>query len=170
MIRPLAWETARYGEPSTPDDSIFDHPFQWGSKRTGPDLSHVGTKYSYLWHWQHMRDPRATSPGSNMPSYAHLASERVDFASLADHMTGMRIVGVPYTDTQIANAATDARARGREISAALLADGHVRAAPDTELVALIAYLQRLGHPTGVTLPGAAPGPSTPIANTQAEAP
>jgi cytochrome c oxidase cbb3-type subunit I/II len=80
MIRPFTWETARYGEVSAEDDSIFDHPFQWGSKRTGPDLARVGGRYSNLWHYKHMLDPREISPGSNMPSYAHLASARVDFA------------------------------------------------------------------------------------------
>ncbi len=149
MIRPLAFETARYGEPSTPDDSIFDHPFQWGSKRTGPDLAHVGTKYSYLWHWQHMRDPRSTSVGSNMPSYAHLATEQINFDRIASKMNAMQTVGVPYTDEQISRAAADARARAQEITDGLMRDGHVHTTPDSELIALIAYLQRLGHPTGV---------------------
>jgi cytochrome c oxidase cbb3-type subunit I/II len=72
MIRPMRFEAIRYGEPSRVEESIFDHPFQWGSKRTGPDLAREGGRYPSLWHYNHMRDPRAVSPGSNMPAYPHL--------------------------------------------------------------------------------------------------
>jgi cytochrome c oxidase cbb3-type subunit I/II len=146
MIRPFAWESARYGEISQPDDSVFDHPFQWGSKRTGPDLARVGGKYNHQWHYRHMIDPREISPGSNMPQYAHLAENKVDFTKSADKMRAMRAVGVPYTPKQIAAGAEDARIQAEEIAAELAQGGEKNVAPDSELVALISYLQRLGKP------------------------
>jgi cytochrome c oxidase cbb3-type subunit I/II len=144
MIRPFTFETARYGARSTMDDSVWDHPFQWGSKRTGPDLARVGKKYPSLWHYEHLIDPRSTSPGSNMPPYAFLAEARVDFSRTADKLEAMHTLGVPYADAQIAHAAGDAQAQGRAI-AADLAQGGVEAAADSELIALIAYLQSLGQ-------------------------
>ncbi len=145
MIRPFTWETARYGAVSTEDDSIYDHPFQWGSKRTGPDLARVGGRYSNLWHYKHLLDPRSISPGSNMPPFAHLARTRIDFGGTADKLRAMRTVGVPYRPEQIASAAKEAQAMGEQISADLRAEGGVRVAPNSEMVALIAYLQRLGR-------------------------
>ncbi|MBW2717434.1 MAG: cytochrome-c oxidase, cbb3-type subunit I [Deltaproteobacteria bacterium] len=94
MIRPFTWETARYGEVSTLDDSIFDHPFQWGSRRIGPDLARVGGKYADVWHYKHMTDPREISPGSNMPPYDHLSQEALDFSKTANKLRVMRNVGV----------------------------------------------------------------------------
>jgi cytochrome c oxidase cbb3-type subunit I/II len=143
MIRPMRFETQRYGDPSTLAESAFDHPFQWGSKRTGPDLARVGTKYPNMWHYQHMMDPRAITPGSNMPAYSHLASAKLDFADTPAKMRALRSVGVPYTDSDIAHAAADARAQGDAVSADLAKEG-VNVAPDTQMVAVIAYLQRLG--------------------------
>jgi cytochrome c oxidase cbb3-type subunit I/II len=145
MIRPFRSEQQRYGEPSTMSDSQFDHPFQWGSKRTGPDLAREGNKYPNVWHYQHLTDPRAVSPGSNMPPYAQLATDTLDFARTEEKLRAMRSVGVPYDDQAIASAAADARAQGREISADLHTAG-VELAPDAEMVALMAYLQRLGAP------------------------
>ncbi len=145
MIRPFRSEQQRYGEPSAMSDSQFDHPFQWGSKRTGPDLAREGNKYPNVWHYQHLRDPRAVSPGSNMPPYAQLAMETLDFAHTEDKLRAMRSVGVPYDDRAIAGAAEDARVQGREISADLRAAG-VEVAANAEMVALVAYLQRLGAP------------------------
>jgi cytochrome c oxidase cbb3-type subunit I/II len=146
MIRPLSWETARYGAASTEDDSLFDHPFQWGSKRTGPDLARVGGRYSDVWHYRHLLDPRELSPGSNMPTYAYLETTRIDFTGTPDKLRAMRTVGVPYTPEQIATAAQDAQAAANVIAATLRAEAGAEVPPDSEVVALIAYLQRLGHP------------------------
>jgi len=148
MIRPFRFESLRYGEVSRIEDSIWDHPFQWGSKRTGPDLAREGGRYPNLWHYRHMIDPRATSPGSNMPSYAHLAQNRVDLATTANKLRALQAVGVPYTTRQIASAEADARRAGTEIATDLHGNG-AEVAADSELVAVIAYLQRLGrNPTG----------------------
>lgn len=156
MIRPFAWETARYGAVSQPDDSIFDHPFQWGSRRIGPDLARVGGKYSDLWHYRHMLDPREISPGSNMPPYEHLASAIVDFDSTESKLRAMRFVGVPYTPESIATAAADGREQAHAMATAMAEEGEIEVCsegqtdcvlqPESELVALIAYLQRLGQP------------------------
>jgi cytochrome c oxidase cbb3-type subunit I/II len=150
MIRPFRHETLRYGDYSRMEESIYDHPFQWGSKRTGPDLARVGGKYANLWHYLHMNDPRSTSPGSNMPAYAWLESATVDLERTGDKMDTLRALGVPYTDDQIAAAKTTALGQGQLITDDL-ATGDVDVAPDSELVAVIAYLQRLGRgprPTG----------------------
>ncbi|MGZ5968130.1 MAG: cytochrome-c oxidase, cbb3-type subunit I [Polyangiales bacterium] len=143
MIRPFKYESARYGDVSTLDDSKWDHPFQWGSKRTGPDLARLGGKYPNVWHWAHMNDPRSISPGSNMPSYAHMASTTQDFAHTEDKVRAMRSLGVPYTAQQVQGAVADAKAQAAEIVADLKTAG-IEARPDSDLVALIAYLQRLG--------------------------
>jgi cytochrome c oxidase cbb3-type subunit I/II len=145
MIRPFTWETARYGDISTEDDSAFDHPFQWGSKRTGPDLARIGGRYSNLWHYKHLMDPRTISPGSNMPLFSHLADKRLDLNDTPDKLRAMRSVGVPYKPEQIATASKDATAMGEQIAASLRAEGGVRLAANSEMVALIAYLQRLGR-------------------------
>ncbi|HKU38536.1 MAG TPA: cytochrome-c oxidase, cbb3-type subunit I [Polyangiales bacterium] len=147
MVRPFSWETARFGSASREEDTIFDHPFQWGSKRTGPDLAHLGGRYSDVWHYKHMQDPRELSPGSNMPAYRHLVERRIDFSKTADKLRAMRNVGVPYTPAQIGSAARDAAHAGRFIAAGLLRDAGAQVAPDSELVALIGYLQRLGRQT-----------------------
>ena len=114
MIRPFRLEQQRYGEPSTMAESQFDHPFQWGSKRTGPDLAREGGKYPNLWHYRHLLDPRAVSPGSNMPPYALLADAHVDLARTTDKLHAMRSIGVPYTDAdqEIALAARTPLAGG----------------------------------------------------------
>jgi cytochrome c oxidase cbb3-type subunit I/II len=144
MIRPFVWESARYGEISLSDDSVFDHPFQWGSKRTGPDLARVGGKYNHQWHYRHMIDPREISPGSNMPPYRHLAQAQVDFASSADKLRAMRAIGVPYEPAQIQLAAQSAREQAEGIAKELASTGERDVVVDSELVALISYLQRLG--------------------------
>ena len=145
MIRPFAWESARYGAVSRASESAYDHPFQWGSKRTGPDLARVGGKYSNLWHYEHMRDPRKISPGSNMPNYAHLESQRVDFAALAGKMRALRAAGVPYTPEQTMGAAKDAQRQASEVASDLHKETGKTMQVDTEMLALIAYLQRLGR-------------------------
>jgi cytochrome c oxidase cbb3-type subunit I/II len=146
MVRPFIWETARFGAASQAQDTIYDHPFQWGSKRTGPDLARLGGRYSDVWHYKHMLDPRELTPGSNMPSYKHLADTRIDFANTADKLRAMRNVGVPYTPEEIARASQSADHAARIIATGLAHDAHVQVATNSELVALIGYLQRLGHP------------------------
>jgi len=143
MIRPFVSETLRYGDPSRLEESIFDHPFQWGSKRTGPDLARVGGKSPSSWHYLHLYDPRSTSPGSNMPPYAFLTERRLDLAELADKVHAMQRVGVPYADAEIAAAPDDARAQAAGIVQELAAAG-IEVEPDREIVALIAYLQKIG--------------------------
>src|SRR5262249_42791537 len=143
MIRPFLFETKRYGERSQLADSIWDHPFQWGSKRTGPDLARVGGKYPNLWHFEHLQDPRSTSPGSNMPPYAFLAERTVDFDRIGAKVEAMQKLGVPYTDAEVDSAAAAAREQAAVITSDLKAAGEVARA-DSELVALVAYLQSLG--------------------------
>jgi len=144
MIRPFTFEQQRYGEPSTLADSQYDHPFQWGSKRTGPDLAREGGKYPNLWHFRHMLDPRSVSAGSNMPPYAFLSRQTVDFSRTADKLAAMKTIGVPYKDADIQNAEKDARGQAQTIADDLKQNGE-QVAPDSDLVALIAYLQRLGQ-------------------------
>ena len=112
MIRPFRAETLRYGEYSRLEEFIYDHPYQWGSKRTGPDLHRVGVKYPNLWHYQHMIDPRSTSPGSNMPPYPWLKTARVDYRKTPRKLHVLRSLGVPYSDAEIQSAGDLARAQG----------------------------------------------------------
>jgi len=125
MIRPFRAETERYGHYSVGGESVYDHPFQWGSKRTGPDLARVGGRYSDTWHIAHLTNPRDVVPESNMPAFAFLAATKVDAAGIPARMKALRIVGVPYTDADIAGAVKAAEGK-------------------TEMEAVIAYLQGLG--------------------------
>jgi len=125
MIRPFRSETLRYGHYSVAGESVYDHPFQWGSKRTGPDLARVGGKYNDEWHRIHLINPRDLVPESNMPAYPWLEKATIDGPSLASNMRALRRVGVPYTDAQIAAAADEVKGK-------------------TEMEATIAYLQMLG--------------------------
>jgi cytochrome c oxidase cbb3-type subunit II len=125
MIRPFRAETLRYGHYSVAGEFVYDHPFQWGSKRTGPDLQRVGGKYSDEWHRIHLNNPRDVVPESNMPAYTWLAKTPLDPADAPVHMAALRRVGVPYTDEQIAGAADEVKGK-------------------TEMDALVAYLQSLG--------------------------
>ena len=143
MIRPFVSEKLRYGDPSTAGEFIYDHPFQWGSKRTGPDLHRVGGKYPNLWHYQHMIDPRSTSPGSNMPGYPWLLDARLDVGDTIVKLSALKRLGVPYSADALSNGAVDVEKQGMAISADLKSGG-VDVAWDSELTALIAYLQRLG--------------------------
>ncbi|MGB5351349.1 MAG: cytochrome-c oxidase, cbb3-type subunit I [Polyangiales bacterium] len=165
MIRPFTWETARYGAVSTMDDSIFDHPFQWGSRRIGPDLARVGGKYSDNWHYKHMINPRGLSQGSNMPPYPHLAKETIDFASTQVKLRAMRNIGVPYRADQIQTAEQSAQSAASAIAAGLASTEGVAVCDEpaegcellvnSRLVALISYLQRLGRiPESKTLAAA----------------
>lgn len=143
MVRPFRDEVERYGEYSKPGEFVYDHPFQWGSKRTGPDLHRVGGKFSDTWHWRHMVDPRATSPGSIMPSYEFLAGNKLDLSLASTKLRAMKKLGVPYSKEEIANAEAMAKAQAAQIAKNLEQD-NIRLQANKEMVALIAYLQRLG--------------------------
>lgn len=155
MIRPLRDEVERYGHFSLAAESMYDHPFQWGSKRTGPDLARVGAKYSDDWHVTHLTNPRAIVPQSVMPGYPFLAQNEVDPDAIADHMRTLRTVGTPYTDDQIANAAADLKAQDdpdnpgvdaftKRYAKAVVRNFDGRPGTPTEMDALVAYLQMLG--------------------------
>lgn len=143
MIRPFRDEVARYGEYSKAGEHVYDHPFQWGSKRTGPDLAREGAKYPDSWHYNHMYEPQSMSPGSIMPSYPWLFKNEIDLNKTESMIWAMRKVGVPYEKgyEKIANA--DLKKQNDEILKALKAD-KIEAKANTEIIALIAYLQRLG--------------------------
>ncbi len=146
MIRTFSWEAKRYGEASTLNESTYDHPFQWGSKRNGPDLAREGGKYPNLWHYRHMVDPREVSPGSIMPPFPALLTDKVDASNTPAKMRALRSIGVPYESKDIDSAQTDEMAQATQIADDLRKDG-ANAEPSSEVVALIAYLQRLGvHP------------------------
>jgi cytochrome c oxidase cbb3-type subunit 2 len=125
MIRPFRAETLRYGPYSVAGEFVYDHPFQWGSKRTGPDLHRVGGRYSDEWHRVHLSNPRDVVPESNMPAYPWLEKTKVDAGAMGAHMQALRTVGVPYADADIAGAAAAVKDK-------------------SELEALISYLQVLG--------------------------
>jgi cytochrome c oxidase cbb3-type subunit 2 len=125
MIRPFRAETLRYGPYSVAGEFVYDHPFQWGSKRTGPDLARVGGRYSDEWHRIHLNNPRDVVPESNMPAYPWLEKNAVDHTTIAAHMKGLRTLGAPYSDEDIAKAGDEIKGK-------------------TELEAVIAYLQGLG--------------------------
>lgn len=142
-VRPFRSETARYGEYSKAGEFVYDHPFLWGSKRTGPDLHRIGGKYPNKWHFDHMLDPTITSPGSIMPAYPWLMTQTIDLASTKKKMNALRIVGVPYTDEEINSSEEDLKAQAQGIAEDLATQGtNIR--PDAEIIAMIAYLQRLG--------------------------
>lgn len=145
MIRPFRSETARYGDYSKAGEFVYDHPFLWGSKRTGPDLHRIGGKYPDSWHYLHMRDPLSTSPGSIMPASPWLYSRDIDFDVLPAKISALKILRVPYTyaDGDPAIIA-DAKAQATSIADALRAQGFSDADANKQIIALIAYLQRLG--------------------------
>ena len=126
MVRTLRFETERYGHYSLAGESVYDRPFQWGSKRTGPDLARVGKRYSDDWHRVHLMNPRDVVPESNMPGYPFLAERRIDIAELKARMRALQTIGDPYTDAEIEAAGADVQGK-------------------TELDALVAYLQGLGR-------------------------
>lgn len=162
MIRPFRSEVERYGEYSKSGEFVYDHPFLWGSKRTGPDLHRVGGKYSDSWHFNHMYDPQSTSSGSIMPSYRWLITSELDKSKTERKMRALRKVGVPYTDEEIENAQASMEEQGKKVVQNLYGDPDFVSAyeadkqyaqeqgldfiemKDREIVALIAYLQRLG--------------------------
>jgi cytochrome c oxidase cbb3-type subunit I/II len=143
MIRPFRSETERYGDYSKAGEFVYDHPFLWGSKRTGPDLHREGGKYPNAWHYHHMREPASMSPGSIMPPYPWLLTQELDVSQTASKLKALKSVGVPYDEVAIRNATDDLGKQARTISAQLAQDG-IKVGGDREIVALIAYLQRLG--------------------------
>ena len=154
MVRPLRDEVERYGHYSLAAESMYDHPFQWGSKRSGPDLARVGGRYSDEWHRAHLAEPRSLVPESIMPPYAFLAKAVVQAEQFPGHLQANRVVGVPYTEEQVVNAALDLRAQADPNAAtggfegrypgARIRDFDGDPARVTEMDALIAYLQKLG--------------------------
>ncbi len=154
MIRPFRDEVERYGHYSLAAESMYDHPFQWGSKRTGPDLARVGGRYSNEWHVQHLTDPRSVVPESVMPTYAFLKNTPLKFENVAGHLKTNRIVGVPYTDDDIAKADADLMAQAdpnadtadlvKRYPKAKVGDFDGDPTKVTEMDALVAYLQMLG--------------------------
>jgi len=159
MIRPFRSETERYGEYSKAGEFVYDHPFLWGSKRTGPDLHRIGGKYPDAWHYNHMDDPRSTSPGSIMPRFPWLLADKLDTDCLAPRLRALRKVGVPYPAGYEDGPAQKELAAQQAKVVANLKTGLVNAKPDREIIALIAYLQRLGMDIKGT-PVAAPTPAT----------
>ena len=154
MIRPLRDEIERYGHYSLAAESMYDKPFQWGSKRTGPDLARVGDRYSNEWHVQHLIEPRSVVPESVMPSYSFLKETPVDVKAITMHLSANRAVGVPYTDEMLENAEADMKAQAdpnadtsgvlARYPKAKLGDFDGDPAKLTEMDALVAYLQMLG--------------------------
>ncbi|MGF1476018.1 MAG: cytochrome-c oxidase, cbb3-type subunit II [Geminicoccaceae bacterium] len=156
MVRPLRDEVERYGHYSLAAESMYDHPFQWGSKRTGPDLARVGGKYSDDWHVQHLIDPRSVVPESIMPTYSFLLDTDLELPNIGDHLRANVGVGVPYTDTMVENARSDMRAQANPDSDGVdgLLERYGERVPVsafdgdpnnlTEMDALVAYLQMLG--------------------------
>lgn len=156
MVRPMRDEVERYGHYSLAAESMYDHPFQWGSKRTGPDLARVGGKYSDEWHRNHLMDPRSVVPESIMPPYAFLASRPLDYDEIADHLRANRLAGVPYDDSMIENAKADLEAQADPFAdvdglesrypGAVARDYDGNPDQITEMDALIAYLQMARYP------------------------
>ena len=145
MIRKLDFDVIRYGEASKIEESMYDRPFQWGSKRTGPDLARVGGKYPDMWHYRHMIDPREITPKSIMPGYPWLDNKKIDYQILRKKLSVMKRLGVPYDDDTVANADIIAEKESIEIFNALVEqDPSLENIKDTQVIALIAYLQSLG--------------------------
>lgn len=145
MIRQLPEDVLRYGPASTIEESMYDHPFQWGSKRTGPDLARVGKKYPNLWHFRHMINPRDITPNSIMPNYDWLAKNNTDFFVLRKKVSVMKMLGVPYDNETLANADIMAEKEAKAIAEDLEKQGVPKGLEKKEIVALIAYLQSLGQ-------------------------
>ncbi len=143
MVRPFRDEVVRYGDYSKAGESVYDHPFLWGSKRTGPDLARVGGKYPDSWHYNHMLEPASMAPGSIMPQYPWLLEDQIDVNSTLSKIKAMKRLGVPYPDGYEKDALKDMERQAKKIADNLKKDG-IETLPDREIVALISYLQRLG--------------------------
>jgi len=148
MIRKLPFDVLRFGANSTIEESVYDRPFQWGSKRTGPDLARVGGKYPDMWHYRHMMNPRDITPNSIMPSYPWLADKKIDYLSLRKKLSVMKRLGVPYDGDAVANADINAEKEAEKIYEGLISqDPSLEEIRDKEILAIIAYLQSLGKKT-----------------------
>jgi len=172
MVRPFKTETDRYGPFSLAGEGVYDRPFLYGSRRTGPDLARVGGKYPDSWHWIHFRNPREIEPRSHMPAYAFLGEQALDLSLAERKLAVLRRLGHPYTDAEVTGAVADAEAQAARIAASLRKDGvqlgDVEAR--SEAIALIAYVQRLGSDLGwrqAAPTAAAPAPA--VAQTAAAA-
>ncbi len=144
-VRPMSHEVVRYGKPSNAAEFVYDHPFQWGSKRTGPDLARVGGKYPNMWHYRHFLDPRQVTQGSIMPRYTWLFENKIDYSDLSKKLQVMKQLGVPYSDEEILNAVENAKGQAQGIADELVENGKVpEKIVQMDVVALIAYIQRLG--------------------------
>ena len=143
-VRPMTHEVLRYGKASEAAEFVYDHPFQWGSKRTGPDLARVGGKYPNMWHYRHFWDPREVTAGSIMPRYTWLFDNKTDYASLPKKMEVMQALGVPYSKEEIDNSIANAKEQAEVIKTDLVSAGVPEKIVDKEVVALIAYMQRIG--------------------------
>jgi cytochrome c oxidase cbb3-type subunit I/II len=143
-VRPMTHEVVRYGKPSNAAEFVYDHPFQWGSKRTGPDLARVGGKYPYMWHYKHFYDPREVTAGSMMPRYVWLFDQKIKYQDLPKKIKVMQKLGVPYTDEDIVNAVGNAQAQAKVIADELVTNGVPAKVAEMDIVALIAYMQRIG--------------------------
>jgi len=157
MIRPIMAETKRYGEYSKAGEFVYDHPFQWGSRRIGPDLAREGGKQSSLWHVLHFQDPRQVTPGSIMPAYPALLTRRLDFEGIEAKVRAMRKLGVPYKE-EVGRAALLARAQAGKIAAEIVEQKGPAGLEDKEVIALVAYMQRIGKDLFAPLPAPADAP------------
>jgi cytochrome c oxidase cbb3-type subunit I/II len=144
MIRPIRSETERYGDYSKPGEFVYDHPFQWGSRRIGPDLARVGGKYPHLWHVTHMEMPTKTTPQSIMPPYPWMLTDSIEFEEIQARVDVMVMLGVPYGDA-VKHAEELARTQAAEIAREVVEQGGPAGLQDKKITALVAYLQRLGR-------------------------
>ncbi|HEU4428713.1 MAG TPA: cytochrome-c oxidase, cbb3-type subunit II [Myxococcota bacterium] len=147
QVRPFKTETDRYGHYSVAGEGVYDRPFLWGSRRTGPDLARVGGKYPDSWHWIHLEDPRRIEPRSNMPAFAFLTKTPLDTSLSSKKLATLRTLGAPYGEEEVNDAASHALADAKAIAASLRADGIAldETQARSEAIAVIAYLQSLGH-------------------------
>ena len=143
-VRPMPHEVVRYGKPSDASEFIYDHPFQWGSKRTGPDLARVGGKYPHMWHYKHFLDPREVTAGSIMPKYTWLFDKKTPYQGIPAKMRVMQKLGVPYTDFEVEQAVVNAKTQAQGIADELVQSGVPAKIVEMEVVSLIAYIQRIG--------------------------
>jgi cytochrome c oxidase cbb3-type subunit I/II len=171
MVRPIRYETERFGEYSKPGESVYDHPFLWGSRRIGPDLARVGGKYPDLWHVRHFENPQSIVARSIMPSYPHFLSKALDFEGIQSRVDAMAMIGVPYGDA-VTSAPAQAREQARAIAAAIVEQGGPAGLEDRQIVAIVAYMQRLGRDirTGATASGTRATPAAPARATGASTP
>ncbi len=178
MVRPMVAETKRYGEYSRAGESVYDHPFQWGSRRIGPDLAREGAKNSSSWHWTHFDNPQVVNEDSVMPAFQHLLETKLNFAGAADRVWAANALGAPYSEEELTKSAELAQKQAEVIAADIVSQGgpvmrtidggETLMTMDSQAVALIAYLQRLGvdyfkpadAPAPASAPATVPAPAT----------